>query len=113
VKSNLILFVSALVGIVCGLASNSRLLAGQWANLVVWGIAGIVLGLFASGRRVIVWAGILFGFFLSISFLILGFQGSSDKLPAFLVLTLGLSVIGAVGGLVTVFVGSRLRGIFK
>lgn len=112
-KSNPLLFVSALVGIVCGLASQSSLLAGQWLNLVVWGIAGVVLGLFANGRRVMIWAGIVYGFFLSVTFLISGFQGSPDKLPGFLVLTLALSVIGAIGGLVTVFIGSRLRGIVK
>ncbi len=108
-----ILFFSAVVGITCGLASQTSFLAGQWLNLVLWGIAGVVLGLFTTGRRLIVWTGIVYGFFLSVTFLISGFQGSADKLPGFLVLTLALSVIGAIGGLVTVWVGSRLRRIIK
>ena len=112
-KSNSILFVPALVGIACGLASESSLLAGQWLNLILWGIAGVVLGLFTTGRRMIVWAGIVYGFCLSVTFLISGFQGSADKLPAFLALTLALSVVGAAGGLASVWVGSRLRRIIR
>jgi fucose 4-O-acetylase-like acetyltransferase len=112
-KKNLILFFSAALGIACGLASQSSFLAGQWANLILWGIAGVLLGLFTNGRRVMIWAGITYGVCLSIAFLLSGFQGSADKLPGFLALTLALSVIGAIGGLVTVFVGSRLRQIVK
>lgn len=112
-KTYLIPFISAVVGIACGLASQSSLLAGQWLNLVLWGIVGVVLGIFTNERRMIVWAGILYGFSLSVSFLLAGFQGSADKLPGFLLLTLVLSVVGAMGGLVTVFVGSRLRRIVK
>jgi hypothetical protein len=110
-KTNVLLIASAVAGIVCGLVSLTPFLAGQWANLVLWAVAGLVLGLFAAGRRMILWAGILFGVFLSFTFLLAGFQGSPDKLPGFLLLTLGLSVVGALGGLVTVFIGSRLRPI--
>jgi hypothetical protein len=105
----MILIIAAIVGIACGLASQSSLLTGQWANLIVWAIAGIILGLFVAVRRMVVWVGIVYGVCLSFSFLLLGFHGSPDKLPGFLALTLGLSVIGAIGGIVTVFVGSRLR----
>ena len=112
-KSNLILIISALVGIACGLASQTSLLAGQWLTLIVWGIAGVVLGLFTPGGRVMVWAGIVYGFCLTVTFLISGFRGSADKLPGFLLLTLALSVVGAASGLVSVSVGSRLRSIIR
>jgi hypothetical protein len=55
----------------------------------------------------------VYGFFMSVTFLISGFQGSPDKLPGFLALTLGLSIVGALGGLVTVFIGSRLRRLIR
>jgi hypothetical protein len=112
-KPTVMLIVSGLVGIACGLVSHSRFLEGQWANLVVWGIVGVALGWFTNGTRQIVWVGIVFGFLLSVSFLISGFQGSADKLPGFLILTLVLSVAGIVGGLAAVFVGSRLRRILQ
>jgi hypothetical protein len=110
-KSNAILIASPLVGIACGLVSHLSFLEGKWLNLVLWGVVGVVLGLFASGRRQVVWAGVLFGFCMTVVFLISGFQGNPNQLPAFLVLTLVLSVVGVAGGLVSVFVGSRLRGI--
>ena len=112
-KSNAIVLVAAVVGIACGLVSLTRLLAGQWINLIVWGLAGVVLGWYTSGRRLILWAGIVFGVCLTLSFLLAGFQGSPDKLPGFLLLTLGLSVVGAVAGVATVFVGARLRRLVR
>ena len=108
-KANAIVFISAVVGIAWGLLSQTSLLAGQWANLVLWGMVGLALGLFTAGRRLIVWTGIVFGVCLTVSFLLFGFQGSPDKLPGFLVLTLALSVVGAICGVATVFIGSRLR----
>jgi|SRR5579859_1052039 len=103
----------AVVGIACGLASNTSWLAGKWANLIVWAVAGIVLGLFVAGGRQFVWTGVVFGFLMSVSFLISGFGGTPDKLPAFLLLTLVLSVFGALGGLLAVFIGSRVRRLVR
>jgi hypothetical protein len=112
-KSNWIFVAAVLVGAACGLASLSPWLAGQWANLIVWAVAGVALGLLAAGRRMIVGAGIVYGVCLSLTFLLGGFRGSPDKLPGLVVLTLALSVIGAIGGIVTVWAGSWLRGRVK
>ena len=112
-KTNAIVLIAAVVGIVCGLVSLSSLLAGQWASLIVWGLAGVVLGWFTAGRRLIVWTGVVFGVCLTLTFLLGGFRGSPDRLPGFLVLTLGLSVVGAIAGLVTVYIGSRLRRLAR
>ena len=108
-KSNAIVLVAAIVGLACGLVSQTSLLAGQWINLIVWGLAGVALGWFTASRRLILWAGVAFGLCLSVTFLLAGFKGSPDRLPVFLVLMLVLSVLGAGAGLAAVFVGSRLR----
>ena len=112
-KLTALLIIAAIVGIICGIASDTLFVTAQWANLILWALAGIGLGLFATGRRAVLWTGIVYGVFLSASFLLVGFQGAPDQLPAFLALTLGLSLVGALGGLVTVFAGSRLRGNLK
>ncbi|MEP7357188.1 MAG: hypothetical protein ABI847_08110 [Anaerolineales bacterium] len=108
-KLSQLLFAAVAVGVVCGIVSNTPILTGQWANLVLWALAGIGLGLFAAGRRAVLWAGIVYGLALTISFLGFAFGGTPDKLPVYLLLTLGLSVVGAVAGIVTVFIGSLLR----
>jgi hypothetical protein len=105
--------IGGVLGIACGLVSHTSFLEGKWANLIVWGLAGIVFGLFLRDTRQIVWAGIAFGFLLSVTFLIAGFQGSANNLPAFLLLTLVLSVFGIGGGLAAVFIGSRVRRLFR
>jgi hypothetical protein len=112
-KLNTLLIIAAIVGIICGIASDTLLVAAQWANLILWALAGIGLGFFALGRQAVLWAGIVYGVFLTVTFLLVGFQGAPDKLPAFLLLTLAISVVGALGGLATVFAGSKLRGILK
>ena len=105
--------IAGVVGIACGLVSHTYLLEGKWFNLIVWAIAGIVLGLFVLGRRQIVVVGVVYGIFLSVTFLLSDFQGTPGNLPGFLVLTLLLSVVGAVAGVVTVFIGSWLRARFR
>jgi len=112
-KTYLMPIIGGVAGIACGLASNTPWLAGKWANLIVWAVAGIALGLFVDSGRQMVWTGVVYGFLMSVTFLISGFGGTSDKLPAFLVLTLLLSVLGALGGLAAVFIGSRLRRLVR
>jgi hypothetical protein len=112
-RLNTLLIIAAVVGIVCGIASDTIFVTAQWANLILWALAGIALGVFAVDRRAVVWTGIVYGVFLTATFLLVGFQGAPDKLPAFLVLTLGLSVGGALGGLATVFAGSQLRRFIR
>jgi hypothetical protein len=108
-RSNALDFVAAGAGVAGGLVSQASFLAGQWLNLVVWAVAGLLLGLFARGRRQIVGAGVVYGVALSVVFLLAGFHGTPDKLPGFLLLTAALCVVGALGGLATVAVGAWLR----
>ncbi len=108
-KLNWLYLASAMVGVACGVISNHSLLAGSWANLLFWAAAGIILGWFAVGRKQILSAGVLYGLFLTLTFLLSGFRGTSDKLAGFLVLTAGLVGVGAVCGLACVFIGSWLR----
>src|ERR1051325_8125433 len=110
-KSNFFFLISAVVGIVYGLASHISFLSAPLTNLALWGLAGLGLGFFANGRRMILWTGIVYGRCLSISFLASRFQGRPQSIPGFILLTLLLSVVGALGGVVTIFVGSKLRAL--
>src|SRR5262249_27437798 len=104
-----LLIAAAVAGLAAGLASITPLLAGKWTNLVLWAVLGLVIGWVAQGRPEGFIAGIVYGVVLSFAFLLAGFGGTPDKLPGYLLLTVGLSLVGALGGVATVFVGSRLR----
>ena len=112
-KLTTLLIIAAVAGIICGIASDTILVGAQWANLILWALAGIGLGFLAVGRRAVLWTGIVYGVFVTATFLLVGFQGAPDKLPAFLLLTLAISAVGALGGLVTVFAGSILRRVVR
>jgi len=112
-KSKTLVLVSAVVGMVLGLISHISFLSGPLINLALWGLAGLGLGFFATSRSSILWTGIVYGVSLSFSFLLSGFGGRPEVFPSFILLTLLLSVIGALGGLLTVFVGSKLRTSIK
>ena len=96
----------------CGFLSTHILDIG-WINLVFWGAVGVGLGGFISQKREVLWCGGLFGFFLTISFLFTGFQGTSDKLLVFSILAAGLSLAGILGGIVSVYLGCWLRRRFR
>jgi hypothetical protein len=102
-------WVGIFAGVICGLLSTHSVLSGSWFNILFWGVAGAILGFFVPERREVLWSGGLYGFFLSISFLFFGFQGSSDKIVGFAVFSLILSVVGIAGGIASVFIGSWVR----
>ncbi len=103
------IFRSIVVGILVGLISTYPIELGIVPSIVLWGMAGIVLGLFIEGKKDIIRSGILYGVFLSIFFLFSRFGGSADKILPYTLFVAGMSAVGAVGGLITVFIGSRLR----
>ena len=108
-----IYIIAVIAGIATGLLSTFPVELGMIASLSSWGVAAIVLGLFVNGRRTTVISGILFGVFLSIAFLYSRFGGTADKLLAYSVFVAIMSIAGALGGVVGLFVGSKLRTLFK
>ena len=101
-------FWGGLVGIVLGFLSANIFLIG-WLNLIIWGIVGLVVGFAYRDTRKAKWAGGFYGFFLTISFLLLGFRGASDKLFMFVLFSLGLSIIGIFCGLILAIIGNRIN----
>ena len=101
--------VAALVGIICGFFTAHSFLATSWTSLIFWGIIGVGVGFFCANRKEIVSTGVAFGFFVTISFLLFGFQGASDKFAGFVVFSLGLSILGAFCGIVLTYIGSSAR----
>jgi|ERR1051325_1786533 apolipoprotein N-acyltransferase len=112
-KFKSIYLISILAGIACGIISNQRLFSGSVLNLIFWGVVGLILGFPQKEKREKVWSGLLYGFSVTISFLISGFNGAPNKLARFVMFSLFLSAIGAACGLVLVFLGARLKKLFR
>ncbi len=107
-KPNQLILLSILVGIICGFLSADVFLIGFW-NLAFWGVTGVVLGLFSETKDMVIKSGIAYGFFLSMFFLLIGFHGASDKLGGFVIFSLALSIIGVIGGILSLSIGKWLR----
>jgi hypothetical protein len=105
--------IAVAAGLLCGTLSNYGILRASWWNLAFWGIAGVVLGFFASDRKEALRAGIWYGMVLVLSFLFSGFKGSADKLLGFSLLALVGAVVGGACGLALGLIGNRLQRIPK
>lgn len=111
---NFAAYVSAsLVGIVFGVVANSSILLGQWSNLIIWAVVGILVGLFIEQPKFVTWSGILYGVFLTLAFLISGFRGQANQLFGFFALTFILCIIGAFCGWVLVAVANNVKMRFR
>ena len=108
-KTKLSLISSSLVGIVFGILSNYSILSGSWIDLVLGTIIGLLIGLFIENKIFIKWSGIFYGFFLTLFFLISGFQGDSNKIIIFILFSIFLSIIGAFCGWCLVFTGNWVK----
>ena len=55
---------------------------------MLWGVVGAGLGFFCSNKKTAIWVGTVYGFCLSVSFLLSGFQGAANKFLAFALFSL-------------------------
>ena len=108
-KTSSALIGVALVGVVFGVLANHSILLGSWLNLIVWAVVGLLLGFFIEQKRFVNGVGISYGFFLTLAFLISGFQGTADKIPSFALISFVLSILGAFCGWVLVLTASWIK----
>jgi hypothetical protein len=111
-KTKSVYLFSSLVGMMCGFISSHTLFSGSWLAIIFWGVVGLALGFFVNETAKASWCGVLFGLFLTVIFLLAGFQGTANNLPGFLLLTLVLSFVGMAGGAISVLSGRWLRRHF-
>ena len=102
------LLVPAAVGAVTGLASTWPWELGAAVAVPLWAVVGLLLGIRTGrGGRVLA-AGAAYGIALTLAFLYSRFGGAAGDLPVYSVFVLAMAVGGALGGVVSVFAGSRL-----
>ena len=108
--SRSVVSVSAVVGVATGLVSTHPWEPGPAVCLPFWAVVGLLLGMRVGHSGRVLPAGISYGVSLTVAFLYSRFGGAAHSLPGYTVFVLAMSVGGALAGVVTVFVGSWIRG---
>jgi hypothetical protein len=104
----LYVLLSALLGVITGFITIHSPLAASWLSIFLWIAVGIAVVFFSSDRKTALYAGATFGFFDIASWLLSGFQGTADKIGSFHILTLALSALGAVCGLMGSYIFAKI-----
>ncbi len=94
-------------GLVLGVVGARYLFVGSWLTLIPWALGGLLIG-YASSKNEAIVNGVVYGFVLSLAFLISGYGGQSSllsRIPFFLV----LGAFGAICGVVLALVGHTVR----
>lgn len=102
-------FYGGLVGIICGYISAQPFAFLNWKNLFLWAAVGLLVGFIARDWHKAKAAGGFYGFFLTASFLIFGFEGSTDKIFGFILFSIGLSIIGVFCGILLGWIGHWIK----
>lgn len=80
-KSKTILYLSGFVGLIGGILSTYPFELKFLVAIIFLGVVGVVIGLFAEGRRETIQAGVLYGIFLSLGFLFSRFGMTARVIP--------------------------------
>jgi hypothetical protein len=104
--------VAIALGAGLGILGSRYLFVGSWMSLIVWGVAGLLLGGWCSERRQAIINGTVFGFVVAFVFMLSGYGGSASlisRVPFFAI----LGVIGAICGAVLGFLGNSARTLIR
>jgi uncharacterized membrane protein YccC len=102
--------MAGILGIILGATGPYYLFMGSY-SLVPWGLVGLALGFWCSMRQAF-YAGAVYGFCLSFSFLIAGYNGTASIFSRFPFFAL-LALFGAVCGVALAATGYFLRLRFE
>ena len=112
-QAKTIYIISGIIGLAAGLGTTYPYNLRFLPAIILWGVTGLIVGVLTKDNREATRAGIIYGVLLAISFLLSRFGGSPNKLPAYFLLILVLSIGAAIGGVIAALVGSKLKRLLK
>jgi hypothetical protein len=85
-------------------------LAG-WYNTIPWVIAALITGYLSKTRRDCIINGAVFGYFLFLVYISIGYSGKTDvsAMMHFILFDVGFSLLGAAAGIAGAFAGNWSR----
>ena len=106
------ILLPVIFGLVLGFVNAKILFVGSAFSLIPWAIVGAFVGFLTNKKKDAVLSGALYGFVLSVVFIISGYNGTRPLIavmPFFIL----LGLFGAVCGLVLGLVGYLLKLLLK
>lgn len=105
IQKLIIIFSALLLGVI------SYYLFTGWLNVIPWTIFALLTGWLSAGRRNVIINGALFGYFLFLAYIIIGYKGDLDKtsILKFVFFTIAFSLVGAIAGMIGGLIGNFLR----
>lgn len=101
--------IAIAVGTAAGIVTQVAFMRAAWYDLLIWAAVGLALGLSIKEKATVRESGVLYGFFLTVSFLVFGFRGRQDQVLGFLLMTVVCEIVGSLCGWFWVAVGRWLR----
>ncbi|MFI5140356.1 MAG: DUF5518 domain-containing protein, partial [Sphingobacteriales bacterium] len=82
-----------------------------WYNVIPWAIAALIVGYLSESRRNSLINGAVFGYFLFVVYIVLGYTGKTDtaSIIKFILFTLLFNLVGSVACAAGAFVGNLLK----
>jgi len=82
-----------------------------WYNVIPWAIAALVIGYISEGRRNSMINGAVFGYFLFLVYILLGYSGKTDagSLIKFCLFDLFFSLVGSIAGIAGAYIGNLFK----
>jgi len=106
--------ISGLIGVILIIIINNMpLVSESWISLLPWCIVGLAIGSVILTKKESVINGLFYGFSLTATFLITGFNGTEDKILSFSLFLIFLSLIGAICGAILTLLGYLLKKKLK
>lgn len=104
--------IALLVGSLLGFIGSKILFVGSALSLIPWGLIGLANGMYARNKKESMFSGAVYGFFLTLIFMISGYNGQR---PIFIVLPffILLGFFGAFCGLLLGIIGFLLKRFLK
>jgi len=100
------------IGLFLGWLCARVVFVGSWWALLPWAVAGLLIGWFSPGWLFAVIAGAVYGFVLSDTFLIAGYEGSAP-LGSVILFFAALGLVGALCGAVSALAGHGIHRLIS
>jgi hypothetical protein len=106
-KRAVIIIAAILLGI------GSFYFINGWYNVIPWIIAALIIGYVSFGQKDIIMNGALFGYFLFVVYIFVGYSGNRDSSSMVKIISFSLlfSFVGAIAGVAGAFIGNWLRQV--